>query len=130
MAFEILGVKLSSGEEIIGKVKPVSTNLGALSAQEVFDGKTNQAQDQLGGKLPENVILYDVRQIHIQQVGPNQMGLGLSPWVLGNQEAELQVNLKQHALTVYRPSPEIEEAYMQQTSSIQLAKAGSVPGVR
>jgi hypothetical protein len=121
---QIIGIKLSSGEEIIGKIKYANSTSQGLTAQEVFEGKP--VVDD--GKLPDSVILEDVRQIHLQQVGPQQMGLGLAPWALGNQEASFQINIKQHALTVYTPSPEIEQAYIQQTSKIAIASAGSMPG--
>lgn len=133
MAYEIIGIKLASGEEIIGKVKTVTSTIQGLTAQDMFDGSSGKSDlfnPALGNKLPESVILFDVRVLHLQQVSQNQMGLGLAPWVLGNQEGEFQINLKQSALTVYRPSPDIESAYMQQTSSIALAKAGSVPGLK
>jgi hypothetical protein len=124
MTYTILGIKLVSGEEIIGKVISQTTTDDGLTARELFEGKT-QRSNQL---LPDQVTLKDVLVIHLQNT-PQGVGLGLTAWVLGNQNAELSVNLKQNALTVYKPDPRIEKVYMEQTSSIAIAPAGSVPGL-
>jgi hypothetical protein len=134
MAYEVIGIKLSSGEEIIGKITTVSTS--NLTAQILFEQQSGTQKTSeifnpaTGNKLPETVSIYDVRLVYMQQVSATQMGMGLSPWIYGNQEGEFQINLKQHALTVYRPSKDVESAYMEHTSPITLAKAGSIPNLR
>lgn len=134
MAYEVIGIKLSTGEEIIGKLTTVSTS--NLSAQNLFEQQTGTSKGSeifnptTGNKLPDAISIYDVRLIYMQQVSATQVSMGLTTWVYGNQDGEFQINLKQHALTVYRPSKDVESAYMEHTSPITLAKAGSIPNLR
>lgn len=117
----IISIKLSSGEEIIGKVKSAPTV--ALSAQAAFEGAqgADYFNPATGFKLPDSVTLSQVRVLNIQQ-GPNgQFGLGLVPWTLSNPEADVTINLRDAALAVLLPAPKLEDAYVQQTSSIKLA---------
>lgn len=119
---KVISIKLTSGEEILGRVKATPTSV-ALSAQDAFNGAAGDDffNPSTGFKLPDVVTLSQVRVLHIQQ-GPNgQMGLGLVPWTLSNPEADVTINLRDAALAVLIPAPKLEEAYIQQTSSIQLA---------
>lgn len=48
------------------------------------------------------------------------MGLGFMPYIIGNPDADVVIS-KTSIIAEYEPRPEIEKAYMQQTSKIQLA---------
>jgi len=121
---KIIAVKMVSGEEIIGRVKATPSSV-TLTAQDTFNGSTGDDyfNPSSGFKLPDVVTLSQVRVLHIQ-TGPNgQMGLGLVPWTLSNPEADVTITLRDSALAVLLPAGKLEEAYIQQTSNIQLATA-------
>ena len=120
----VIAIKMSSGEEILGKVKAAPQTI-AISAQEAFDGGTRDDffNPASGFKVPDVVTLSQPRVLHIQQGPQGQMGLGLVPWALSNPEADVTINLKDAALAVFLPAPKLEEAYLQQTSNIQIASS-------
>jgi hypothetical protein len=118
MSQQIIGVKLNSGEEIIAKV--VSYPL--IDGADYFNIKT-------GFQYPPKAILEDIRVLNIQQVSADQVALMLAPWIIGNQQTSVELNLASIAQAVYPPSANIEANYIQQTSRIALASAGSVPGL-
>ena len=121
---KIIAVKLSSGEEILGKVKS-TPGASALSAEDAFSGSAgaDYFNPSTGFKLPDIVTLSQVRVLHMQQ-GPNgQVGLGLMPWTVSNPDADVTINLRDAAMAVLLPAAKLEDAYIQQTSSIQLASS-------
>ena len=109
---KILCIKLNSGEEIVGRV---SNNFNT-SQQFLQDGTLFEAK----GK----VVLEKVRVITIQPLGNNQIGVGFVPWSMGNVDGMQLFTLENCASSVYNPSKDIEDGYIQQTSDIQIAKPG------
>jgi hypothetical protein len=126
----IIALKLTSGEEIIGKVK-ATPSASMLSAQEAFNGANNNDyfNPATGFKLPEIVTLSQVRGVHLQQGPDGNVGVTLIPWAISNPNADVTINLRDAALAVLLPAPKLEDAYVQQTSSIQLASAMPRPQV-
>ena len=99
-------IRLNSGEEIIGRVVETLT----------------VAPDD---NQPKGVItLEKVRSINMQPMGHDKIGIGFLPYVIGNPDGKLNFILENCAQTIYDPTSDIENGYMQQTSDIQLARPG------
>lgn len=94
---DIVLYKLVSGEEIIAK-------------------KVNEQTDY--------VILENVRTLMIQPTGNGQMGIALIPWLAGSPDGEVHID---RSKIIGRPvqgvHKNLEDAYLQQTTGIQLAGA-------
>jgi hypothetical protein len=78
--------------------------------------------DEIIGRLAEetetSITLESPRAIGIQE-SQNGVGLGFMPWLLSNPEATVVIDRSQIA-AVFEPRADIEKAYIQQTSRIQL----------
>lgn len=108
----IICLKLTTGEDLIARcadtVDPVwlmETGLHHREQEQIFE-------------------LEDVHVINLQQVAPNQVGLTLIPYLLGDQKAKVKINAI-HVITTYKPNSDIENGFITKTSNIQIAK--SVP---
>ena len=102
MANDIRTYKLSSGEEIIGT---------------------------LASKLPGSagdIVLEKVRVIQMMPTGPNSVGVGLIPFSAACVDG--QITVKEHAIVAeIEHGKDMEDAYLQQVTGIQIAGAGSIP---
>ena len=81
--------------------------------------------DELIAKLIEDpevndaLVVKDVFSIGLQQIGPNEVGVGMMPWLVGNHSATVNIAFA-HIVTTYAPNDQLEKAYRQKTTSIQL----------
>jgi hypothetical protein len=99
---EIVSLKMITGEELVTELKSTLTLLGS-------DKPTS----------------YVVRRPHIlqfQQVRPGQLGLAFVPWTLSNPEIETLEIPANSVLVKFTPAENVQQQYLQQTSSIQIAK--------
>jgi hypothetical protein len=93
---KIMGVMLVTGEELIG-----------------------QFEEKL-----EDSFTYTVKKPRVVALlrSPNgQQGLGLVPWIKSNMDVTVSVLKAQTVCEPYEALAQIEEAYLQETSGIQLA---------
>lgn len=88
-------LKLTTGEEVIGHFKVQSGDMYELTK---------------------------ARQIVMQPVGPQQVGIGLLPWLASNQDGEIPIKKSQVVTMPITPPEELEKEYLQQTTGIALAK--------
>lgn len=96
--------RLSTGEEVI------ATHL------------ENRVDDQAG----EVAAFEKVRVIQVMPTGPNQMGVGIIPYSAACVDGRIEF-AQAHIIAVIEHGKEIEDAYIQQTTGIALATAGSIP---
>lgn len=90
----VIGIKLANGEELIAR-----------------------CNNYVEGEIT-NLKIDTPRVIGLQETKQG-VGLGFMPYILGNPDAEVTLQASTIA-AVYEPKPEIEKAYMSQTSKIQL----------
>lgn len=90
---EIYCIKLAGGDELIARLVP------------------SEATDALCVK--------DVFTIGLQQVGPNEVGVGMMPWLVGDHKATVNIAYA-HIVTTYKPNSQLEQAYRQKTTTIAL----------
>lgn len=94
---KVLCAKLSSGEEVIGRVLEVLNN-------------------ELKLEYVRSIVLVGHGQ---------QTGLSLIPFAAGNPDAALTLN-RDLVVTEYEPISQLETAYLNETSAITLAPASAV----
>ena len=95
--------KLTSGEWIIGDVKPPSTTV---------DGLVNIPTDN-------SLTLSVAMMIHVVPQGPGSYGLGLMPFNPANPDGYLKVFLD-NVVAQSAPTKDLEDVYLQQRSGIEL----------
>lgn len=106
---ETLCIRLTSGEEIIGKIDQEETTIDTTTTS----------------IMPKGVVtLGTVRGITFQQVGQNQLGIAFIPFAIANSDAKMTFILENCAAVVYPPSADLERGYLEQTSGISLARPG------
>jgi len=103
-----LCIRLSSGEEIIGRVVEEGILLNN-SSEEYWVTRGF-------------VTLEKVRGITAQPINKNEMAIAFFPWSLGNQDGKFTINLANTAAAPYYAEKAVEDGYLEQTSSIQLAR--------
>lgn len=109
---KVVCLKLTTGEDLIAKIT-LDPN---LQNEDPFSGSV--------WSLPKGEsVLEDIRVMTVQPVSPGQMGMALIPWALGDHEAKLKVDLTKHAAGIYPARKEIEDSYIQQTSSLTIPKS-------
>lgn len=101
---EIVSFKMITGEEIVTELKSTMSLMGS-----------------------DKATSYVVRRPHIlqfQQVPgrPGQLGLAFVPWTLSNPEIDTLEIPASSVLVKFSPASQVEQQYIQQTSSIQIAK--------
>lgn len=95
MSEEVITLKLSSGEEIISRVKSRC--------------------------LENDTIVLDRPNMIGLAPGPDgQVGIQLMPWVASNQDGEITV-FTSHIVGEAKPIEELEKGYIQRTSTIALS---------
>lgn len=100
MSQQIRLLKLTSGEEIIGKLVKSEDN---------------------------HVILSSIRTLIMQPVGPGQVQIGMIPWMAGMQDGDVRIH-RDRILgePVSDVSKQLEDGYLQQTSGIQIATGSDI----
>lgn len=98
MSTVVKSLKMVSGEEVICKVRQTA----------------------------EGLMVSDALVLHVMPNGSGGYGLGLLPWVHSTRRGEIRINEDQIMGVIESPDKEVEDAYLSQTSGIQLAPAGSV----
>lgn len=103
---QVLCIKLQNGDEIIGR-------------------HVERVENELAQGL-QTVVLKQIRQVVVQQVAQGQFSPALMPWIVSNQDVEVEINLNLHGLGIFLPLKAIETSYLEQTSGIKVA---SKPGI-
>lgn len=98
---DVTTLKMASGEEVICKVEALAS-----------------AGNNKKYLVSSPMILQIIQ-------GPQGYGLGLIPWVHSVKRGEIPID-ESHVVAVFSPDKEIIDAYLSQTSGIQLASAGSI----
>lgn len=88
---KVVGIKLINGDEIVARVATPSA---------------------------DGMVIEMARTIGLQETQQG-VGLGFMPWTLSNPDAEVKLSAKDY-FAVFDVKPEIEKAYLSQTSKIQL----------
>ena len=103
----VLCFKLANGEEIIARCPEfhISTNENDLILT-----RMNKGNLTIKIETPRLIGLQD---------GEKGVTLGMMPWTLGNPSADTELLLA-GIYAAYSPTPQVEKAYMSQTSKIQL----------
>jgi len=99
-------LKLSSGEEVVGEVIVADANVVA--------------------GLP-HIVLRRPRVMIPTPTGPGQMSIQMAPYVITASDADVKIYWALIAGEVVTVPKGLEDAYLQQTSGVQIASAGSVP---
>lgn len=123
MAIKVICIKLTSGEEIIGRV---------CESTSMLLGSGSVVVDRFGGhgpwKAEGSVTIESVRGITAQQMGKNEMAIAFFPWSLANQDCPFIINLETMAVSIYPAEDAVETGYLEQTSKIQIARG--TPGIK
>lgn len=102
---EVLSFKINGGDEVVAQVI-----------------KTVRKDNSVDGEI----VSYLVRRPHIlrfQPIAPGQVGLAFVPWTLSNPEIErLTIPVASLMIPPFSPSTNVEHQYLEQTSSLVLAK--------
>lgn len=106
MTDTIRTLKLVTGEEVIGTI-------------------VNTATESLAETRSE-IVLEKVRTIQMGMTAPGHVGVALVPFSAACVDGEIAFN-RTSVVAVLNHGREMEDAYLQQTSGIQLASAGSIP---
>lgn len=93
---DVIAIKLTNGEELIARW---------LNKDEISKGATTLQLEQ-----PRVIGLQETQQ---------GVGLGFMPYTLANPDATITVSAD-HLVAFFSPKPEIEKAYLSQTSKIKL----------
>jgi hypothetical protein len=112
---KVVCIHLNSGEEIIARLEDDSKMLVGRGDQ--YEGPGPWAPT---GKITIGTI----RGITFQPVGKNQIGIAFVPWLAGNTDGQIMLNLDSSAQAIYPPTADIENGYLQQTSGIEIARPG------
>jgi len=97
---EIKTLKMTSGEEVIGRVE----------------------HDEDGETYISSPLV-----IQIMQLPQGGFGLGLIPWVHSSKTQRVQLNFAQ-VMAQVDPDKDIQDEYISQTSGIKIASAGLLQG--
>lgn len=92
MGTDVVALKVSTGEEILGRV-------------EYSDA--------------QSLSLSKVRVVMIQPMPDKQIGIQFMPFLASNPDATIPI-YKNNIVSEVRPSADIEKIYLQQTTTIQL----------
>lgn len=93
---DVVTIKLVGGEEILGRV--------------IMEG--------------DIISIEKPRVLHIAQVNAGQLGMTLIPWVASNPDCIARISLKD-VVTMVGPKEDIIDAYMKQTSEVDLSAVSS-----
>ena len=98
----IAAYKLSSGEEIIGRIVQENVTL----SESVI-------------RLQNTIKLEKVRTLAVQPTGGGQMGIGMMPFAYAQHDGEITI-FRSAIIAEFAPDPQLEKVYLQQTTAIQL----------
>ena len=100
----VLHLKLTTGEEIIGKFVGLS-------------------EDE------DSIILEKTRTLAVQPLGQGQMGIGMIPFMVGNPDGEVRIARdKILGEPVDGPPKNLEDSYLQQVSGLTFATSAANAG--
>lgn len=99
-------LKLSSGEEVVGEV--------IVSDANVVAG-------------PPHIVLKRPRVMIPTPVGPGQISIQMAPYMVTGEDLEVKIYWALVAGEAVTVPKGLEDAYLQNTSGVQIAPAGSVP---
>lgn len=106
MSKKVVAIKLSSGEEVIGRYVE-TVNSMEFGAQP--------------WKVPTtDIVLEDPRVISIQAAPNGGVGIGFIPYMIANQDLTVTFN-HQHITSICPPDENLERGYIGQTSNIKVA---------
>jgi hypothetical protein len=109
---KVFCAKLTTGEEIIAKLVKVIT---ATETVDTWD------TDDLSSCA--KVVIEDVRQIVLQPMPGGKVSVEFMPWAIGGTaDTTYQVNLEKHALSTYEARRQLHDAYVGETSRIQVVQ--------
>ena len=94
---KILGMKLVTGEEIIANVDSDSSTLKIAKP----------------------------RVLHVVQVAPGELGMRLVPWLYSAPDITTTLDPTDVVGAPWEPETQVQEAYLRQTSEIDLSTVGS-----
>lgn len=94
----VLLVKLQSGEEVVGRIKKEDDTSYTLS---------------------------NARLLMVQPDQSGQMSIGMIPWIVGAPDSDVVMQKSQISGRIVNVPKAFEDGYLQQTSGIQFAAAGS-----
>lgn len=108
----IICLKLTTGEDLIAKIE---NNVELLNEELRVSNKSS------------GYLLSDVHIINLVQVAPNQVGMNLIPYFIGNPESKVTID-SNHVIATYKPNDDIKDGFVQKTSPIEIVK--SMPQTR
>jgi hypothetical protein len=124
---EITSFKLLGGDEIVAEV--LSVNRKAVKATKTLLNESEAPKAKKpAAKETGEILSYTVRRPHIlqfQPMGNGQLGLAFVPWTLSNPTIERLEIPASAVILPFSPSANVEREYIQQTSGLALAPAGS-----
>lgn len=113
----IVVYKLNNGQEIIGKLAESRKRTVLL-----------ETGPEVQMETANEVFLEDVRVIEFVPHPSGQVQVGMFPWMLS--AAEAVVTLKKSAIAAFvdpdRVPKQLQDAYLQNTSGLQIANAGAI----
>lgn len=106
MSIEVLCLKLTNGDEIIGRLT-----------------------EKLDPEAPlEMLTLKSIRQVGLQPVGEGKFAAALMPWLVSNVDTAVPINVGLHTVAVFRPTAELEAQYLEGTGGIKVVKSSIITG--
>jgi len=103
MTTKVVHLKLTNGEEIIGKAVDTA-------------------------KSETHLTLEKIRSLTIQATGQGQVGIGMIPFMVGNPDGAIKIPTKHILGEPVEDTPKaIEDAYLQQVSGLAFATQGAAP---
>lgn len=106
---KIVCLKLITGEDIIGRLSPSMMSL-------------TEDVNSLSGKI----TLSQTRVISLQELPGGRMAMALLPFVMGNHDADVTIDLDTKVFFTYTAIAPIEDSYIQQTSPVDLSSKSKI----
>jgi hypothetical protein len=110
----ILCIKMKTGEDVIARVNGPTLIMSSDSSSQLLDETPPRMCDG-------DVTIDEPRVITLQEVPGGRMALALVPYLMGDHETKMVINLKDAAVGIYKARKEIEDSYLAQTSKIDLS---------
>lgn len=94
--------------------------LKLVTGEELIAEKTNQSMNIFGTDTNNNFKLKRTRVLQMMQT-QNGVGFGLVPWLMSAPDSEVDIN-SNHVISCINAPSDIEKAYLQQVSGLQLTQ--------
>ena len=124
---EIKSFKLFGGDEVVAEVISINRKVVKATKTLLTEGETPKTK-KVPTKDTGEILSYYVRRPHIlqfQPMGNGHVGLAFVPWTLSNPTIERLEIPASTVVLMFDPSADCERQYIQQTSGLALAPAGS-----